>query len=506
MPNKTSFSAQTSGASVRGELTDRDMAYPVAPPAPALQAVGPRVTFNFITEAWSSENSYSYYDVVNIDGASYVARQNVPTGIEISNEDYWFRWNDPNAQFAELEDIVQGYDSRITAAEGIAADAKSAAESAQSAASAANDNANARAPKVHADASGATYGQGSASLFGHVKLSDSDSTSTATSGIAATPKRVSDAASSTLSSAKSYADTKVSAVTPRISALESKTHIVVIGDSFSTLSPRAYSWPSQLGDHYTVHNYAVGGTGFVTHGSASANKNFQQQCDQAIADSSYKHESVKTVIIYGGVNDFLYDVTSSDAAQGALTCYNKMAAEFTTANVVVAFGNAGAFYGTREDGYIAWLDDAYRSTSRNFPMVNAHYWLYGFGEGVWNTDLLHPNESGAGLIAKYMLAIINGCYDAKSFEFIQNLSGGTLQVHWNGAGDLWFTGSVTASGSGRVQLELTDSRFQRPESISAIAIPYTCSNPALFDCQYGDKSGNMNLRFSSEVTNVNVYF
>ncbi len=62
------------------------------------------------------------------------------------------------------------------------------------------------APKSHA-ASGTTYGKGTSSNYGHVKLSDAtDGTSAAASGgTAATPKAVSDA----LAAAKSYADSTV---------------------------------------------------------------------------------------------------------------------------------------------------------------------------------------------------------------------------------------------------------------------------------------------------------
>ena len=61
------------------------------------------------------------------------------------------------------------------------------------------------APQAHASTA-KTYGSGTNSNYGHVKLSDSTaSTSAASAGVAASPKAVSDA----LTAAKSYADTKV---------------------------------------------------------------------------------------------------------------------------------------------------------------------------------------------------------------------------------------------------------------------------------------------------------
>ena len=64
---------------------------------------------------------------------------------------------------------------------------------------------NGKAPTNHAS-SATTYGTGTASNYGHVKLSDSTSSTSSTSGgVAATPKAVKDA----LDAAKSYADGKV---------------------------------------------------------------------------------------------------------------------------------------------------------------------------------------------------------------------------------------------------------------------------------------------------------
>ena len=112
MPLNQAFYAETDNAQVKGTLTDKTISAPDAPPT-GLLAVGPRVTFNFITDAWNKGNSYSYYDVVQVDGNSYIARQNVPSGIDITNTDYWIHWADPNAQYKELYDVVQTFQSQL---------------------------------------------------------------------------------------------------------------------------------------------------------------------------------------------------------------------------------------------------------------------------------------------------------------------------------------------------------------------------------------------------------
>lgn len=127
MPNTSSFSAQTAASTVKGVLTDNQIVIPNIPPS-GLLAVGNRTSFHFISEPWSSDNTYSYYDVVrDSNGASYVAiAQQVPTGIELSNEEYWFRWSEPNAQLQELYTLVQSYEGRIQQVEALVANLKTA--------------------------------------------------------------------------------------------------------------------------------------------------------------------------------------------------------------------------------------------------------------------------------------------------------------------------------------------------------------------------------------------
>ena len=112
MPNKASFSASTTNAKVIGEVTDSLIGMPGEPPT-GLRAIGPRITPNFIGDEWSSDNTYLYYDVVLVNGTSYIAKKPVPKGIDITNTDYWIEWASPNAQMADLKNTVESFDSRI---------------------------------------------------------------------------------------------------------------------------------------------------------------------------------------------------------------------------------------------------------------------------------------------------------------------------------------------------------------------------------------------------------
>lgn len=174
MPNVSNFGTQTDNAVVQGTVTDRAMVIPDVPPQ-GLMSVGPRVTPHFVKPSlWSALTTYHFFDAVHdAAGASYVAtKPDVPAGTELTNEDYWFLWADPNSQFADLSELVKTYNGRI---------AKNTADIAT------------KAPNNHASED-TTYGVGNDANYGHVRLATGDTplTSDSNAGIAATPKMVND--------------------------------------------------------------------------------------------------------------------------------------------------------------------------------------------------------------------------------------------------------------------------------------------------------------------------
>lgn len=116
MPNVSSFGAQTDNSVVQGTVTDRAMVIPDVPPQ-GLMSVGPRVTPHFVKPSlWSALTTYHFFDAVHdAAGASYVAiKPEVPAGAELTDENYWFLWADPNSQFADMSELVKTYNDRIT--------------------------------------------------------------------------------------------------------------------------------------------------------------------------------------------------------------------------------------------------------------------------------------------------------------------------------------------------------------------------------------------------------
>ena len=80
------------------------------------QYIGARYVPLFADPAeWTSTREYEPLTVVLYQGASYTSRQAVPIGIDISNDDFWVRTADYNAQVNQYRQEVQTFDARITA-------------------------------------------------------------------------------------------------------------------------------------------------------------------------------------------------------------------------------------------------------------------------------------------------------------------------------------------------------------------------------------------------------
>lgn len=127
-----------------------------------------------------------------------------------------------------------------------------------------------KAPTNHAS-SATTYGIGTGTNYGHVKLSDSTtSTSSTSSGIAATPKAVNDA----LTSAKSYTDDKVSNLTGPMK------YMGTVGDATGATK----TW-SQFASIVSDHANTVGQT-FKVVGSANSTYGVKAGDTIIITDSS----------------------------------------------------------------------------------------------------------------------------------------------------------------------------------------------------------------------------
>ena len=114
---------------------------------------------------WSATQEYPPLTVVEAPsgiagvtaGDSYTALDWVPVGTPLTDETHWAKTGNYNAQVAELQRTVDGFDERIKAAQTSADDAMA--------------EAGKKAPIYHASADG-TYGLATSMLNGHTKLYD----------------------------------------------------------------------------------------------------------------------------------------------------------------------------------------------------------------------------------------------------------------------------------------------------------------------------------------------
>lgn len=204
----------------------------------------------------------------------------------------------------------------------------------------------------------------------------------------------------------------VSNIDSRVTHLEAKKHLVIIGDSFSTTTycDEDDSWYKIFADkiNYTYHNYAKDSAGFVHVGSGGST--FLTQANQAISDTTYDNDDVDMVIVYGGLNDMnTTDISSLTSA--ATSLFNTLNANFTNAKIVFAGINCWRSGCWNNGGYNQMnYFDFIKIATRNLGLIyiNTTYWLFTNDDENYNTSNNHPNELGNAVFASNMLNTLFG--------------------------------------------------------------------------------------------------
>jgi len=77
---------------------------------PTTQYIGPKIVPHFANPAeWSINNEYDALSIVTNNGNTYWAKYNVPSGIDISNTEYWYLSAYPDAQIQAYRNEVMEY-------------------------------------------------------------------------------------------------------------------------------------------------------------------------------------------------------------------------------------------------------------------------------------------------------------------------------------------------------------------------------------------------------------
>lgn len=186
-------------------------------------------------------------------------------------------------------------------------------------------------------------------------------------------------------------------------------YLVTFGDSYAD-NTRERTWSYQLSTMFpllTWKNYAKSGAGFNVSGIPT----FAQQVANCVADTSVDNAKVKVAVCAGGRNDILDWTTGMTKARDVVLA---MEAAFPNAIVVIApmlFDHSVL----NEEGmnkYDALFAGALNASHGNHRVVvadSAYVWCKS-ETGWFPSGDIHPNATGAKVIAKYLYTACRDSY------------------------------------------------------------------------------------------------
>lgn len=228
-----------------------------------------------------------------------------------------------------------------------------------------------------------------------------------------------------------------------------KTELVVLGDSYaiSYLSDGTTSEPNvadcvgeQLG--LTVHNYAIGGSGYTV------GTTFSTQLDNAIADTSFDHSKVKYVLVLGGINDMNFNKTA-DHKTASKALQNRIANNFPSAEIIIVPNWAApGLIASDELIYrnICTSDDNHNNKVRFFY---DNLKLFMGWRDLIGSDNIHPTVSGYKKLSENIASFIsNGSYvpSGKNYSVTPGTGWNTENVNiYRGENHIRIYGSASAT-------------------------------------------------------------
>lgn len=186
-------------------------------------------------------------------------------------------------------------------------------------------------------------------------------------------------------------------------------YLVTFGDSYAD-NTRERTWSYQLSTMFPElqwKNYAKSGAGFNVSGIPT----FAQQVANCVADSTVDKSKVKVAVCAGGRNDILDWTTGMTKARDVVLA---MESAFPNAIVVIApmlFDHSTL----NEEGmnkYDALFAGALNASHGNHRVVvadSAYVWCKS-ETGWFPSDDIHPNATGAKVIAKYLYTACRDSY------------------------------------------------------------------------------------------------
>lgn len=247
----------------------------------------------------------------------------------------------------------------------------------------------------------------------------------------------------TLSSSVSTNAAQIAAIKEKLGQAQySDGYLVTFGDSYAD-NTRERTWSYQLSTMFpelTWKNYAKAGAGFNVSGIPT----FAQQVANCVADSTVDNSKVKVAVCAGGRNDILNYDTGLPKAREVVSA---MIAAFPNAIIVIApmlFDHATL----NEDGmnkYSGLFSGALAGSLGNHRVVvadSAYVWCKSETSWFPSGDI-HPNATGAKVIAKYLYTACRDSYRGRQEYAVSML--GSMPVEFK-----LQNGLIIADGQGQI--------------------------------------------------------
>ena len=227
-------------------------------------------------------------------------------------------------------------------------------------------------------------------------------------------------------------------------------YLVTFGDSYADSTQREHTWSYQLSTMFPElqwKNYAKSGAGFNVSGIPT----FAQQVANCVADTSVDKAKVKVAVCAGGRNDILDYNTGLTKARDVVVA---MKTAFPNAIIVIApmlFDHATLNEGGMQK-YLALLNGATTAATGNRRVVvadSAYVWCKG-EDGWFPSGDIHPNETGAKAIAKYLYTACRDSYRGRHAYSISMF--GSMPVEFtlqNGVITVDGQGDIPSIGEGK---------------------------------------------------------
>lgn len=268
-----------------------------------------------------------------------------------------------------------------------------------------------------------------------------DSTDNATAAKAKWDKNTADIA--TLSSSVSTNAAQIAAIREKLGQAQySDGYLVTFGDSYAD-NTRERTWSYQLSTmlpELTWKNYAKAGAGFNVSGIPT----FARQIANCVADATVDKSKVKVAVCAGGRNDILDYDTGLPKAREVVSA---MIAAFPNAIIVIApmlFDHA-TLNESGMDKYSGLFNGAIGASWGNHRVViadSAYVWCKGEPSWFPSGDI-HPNETGAKVIAKYLYTACRDSYRGRQ-EYAVSMFG-NMRVEFK-----MQNGIIVADGQGQI--------------------------------------------------------